>query len=663
MTTVFNIPIQQIRGVSWQDVQEEIRGDFTPRPHREPVSLREACETDIKQAMERIYRIARKYSSFPAGARGTRPVHDWKVATTGCEKCTNRDGFTCHADHCHSDACYCEDCNAPNVLHQTVAYEIAMAMAGGAKLCLDTNLQAFLHFAASEVDRFGSFQSPYHPSMRTLMRAFHLGVGVRKFDTQVHEATVTQVYNMVEPTRGNFTKTQFLGACALVRQNALCLKETMYVHPVRVRDLARCSKMSAWGVRAVLVSMTSGWSRDKNWQHSHIDWDKVAKLCALTGRRRKMAILNEMQRLIDEDLDRYSNHNPKKCLPKWDVCKLVHGDTPDNVFGSDLLTPYELSKLDVKSWRKLAPYFNDLGHHDKQDAVTGALRAQRAFGPQGAVRWMEMANKVVQSDRGEMPWHAATHWLPHNPYDGMGDWLIARFNPSQPTPTDVLYAVANGWSERMAGMSIREAYEKLLQEGYQGLLLPIDVVSAVTAATLSKEQAKEFGDNWVSRERRPYSAVPAPCASTGVRRLHDDDPHGPLLGLFTGCCQHPWSAAASSAIHGSTSPNGAFWVIERHGKIVAQSWVWRHGDSLCLDSLEIRHGHIDSATALKMMQEAARSVIGRLGITKVVGGSGYHDKPNPFPVKALDTPSGCYTDARSQTYIAGLTGGESCDEG
>lgn len=60
------------------------------------------------------------------------------------------------------------------------------------------------------------------------------------------------------------------------------------------------------------------------------------------------------------------------------------------------------------------------------------------------------------------------------------------------------------------------------------------------------------------------------------------------LGIMTNCCQFLGGAGEECAKHGISSPNGGFYVLyDNHKKIVAQSWVWRDDQVLCLDSIEI----------------------------------------------------------------------------
>lgn len=52
-------------------------------------------------------------------------------------------------------------------------------------------------------------------------------------------------------------------------------------------------------------------------------------------------------------------------------------------------------------------------------------------------------------------------------------------------------------------------------------------------------------------------------------------------------CLTPNGKAASCLRHGAMNPNGRFFKVEYYDKIVAYSWVWRAGDVICFDNIEV----------------------------------------------------------------------------
>lgn len=136
--------------------------------------------------------------------------------------------------------------------------------------------------------------------------------------------------------------------------------------------------------------------------------------------------------------------------------------------------------------------------------------------------------------------------------------------------------------------------------------------------------------------------------------LDKDDPRGIFLGEYTGCCQHPKGAGKECAEHGHKSSEGAFFVIEKQGKIVAQSWVWRLENTLVFDNIEGGYG--DKEVLADLYYQAAKKFVGTLGIENVYVGtagsdvriaSDYYDfgrKPDGY---------GGYTDSRSVWVLEG----------
>ena len=69
--------------------------------------------------------------------------------------------------------------------------------------------------------------------------------------------------------------------------------------------------------------------------------------------------------------------------------------------------------------------------------------------------------------------------------------------------------------------------------------------------------------------------------------LRLDDMEGLVVGNKTDCCFTVLGNGYSCLKHAVTSRNGRILVIKKNNKILAHSWVWRNGDLLCLDNIEI----------------------------------------------------------------------------
>jgi hypothetical protein len=165
-------------------------------------------------------------------------------------------------------------------------------------------------------------------------------------------------------------------------------------------------------------------------------------------------------------------------------------------------------------------------------------------------------------------------------------------------------------------------------------------------------------------------SVPAPkinadgASGCSLVQLDKSDPRALFAGIHTGCCQHPAGDGASCAWHAHESPNGAIWaVFAPSGRMVAQAWVWRDGQALCLDNIEagaLANNPDMRQAVVRLFQQAAQAAIGRLGIGQVLLGQGYMDGwlGSAFAgftsaINPLSKPANCYTDAHRVWALAG----------
>lgn len=96
-------------------------------------------------------------------------------------------------------------------------------------------------------------------------------------------------------------------------------------------------------------------------------------------------------------------------------------------------------------------------------------------------------------------------------------------------------------------------------------------------------------------KQRTFSSIPRIENTTdmhGVKYTYEilrlDDPLAMAIGTLTDCCQELNNCAEVCMEHSMVDKNGRIFVIrDEDGNIVAQSWVWRNGDVLCFDNIEI----------------------------------------------------------------------------
>ena len=232
---------------------------------------------------------------------------------------------------------------------------------------------------------------------------------------------------------------------------------------------------------------------------------------------------------------------------------------------------------------------------------------------------------------------------------------------------------ANSWEAVVAsgghvGMSLRELKTLLASLQYRDVR-SVEFARECARWGVSQDDFDTLQTRWLAalaairRESIPFVSL-----SDGEYRLYrlaKDDPRGIFLGLYTDCCQHPDGAGSSCAWHGHESSDGAFFVVEYRGQIIAQAWAWRRMDHsvgrsiLVLDNIEVLGGDPGRKEVVKsLFVRAAQALVGRLGIAQVNVGVGYTDinlagiSP-AYGAGYIAPPSGLYSDARTQLVLAG----------
>lgn len=79
-------------------------------------------------------------------------------------------------------------------------------------------------------------------------------------------------------------------------------------------------------------------------------------------------------------------------------------------------------------------------------------------------------------------------------------------------------------------------------------------------------------------------------------------------GETSSSCLTPAGKAASCLKHGASSPHGRFFKVMINGYILAYSWIWRAGNTLCFDNIEvtdeIKKNNIDENTIIELYKKA-----------------------------------------------------------
>lgn len=109
---------------------------------------------------------------------------------------------------------------------------------------------------------------------------------------------------------------------------------------------------------------------------------------------------------------------------------------------------------------------------------------------------------------------------------------------------------------------------------------------------------------------------------------------------FAPSCLTPNGKAATCLFHGATNPNGRFFKVTFQNQIVAYSWVWRSGDILCFDNIEVTKKLLEIPNHDKIISEIYLEVAKRImeltqneenkGIKLVTLGKNDNDYPNSY---------------------------------
>ncbi len=154
-----------------------------------------------------------------------------------------------------------------------------------------------------------------------------------------------------------------------------------------------------------------------------------------------------------------------------------------------------------------------------------------------------------------------------------------------------------------------------------------DVAEIAAELKLSQREFEDYQNFFLKTPEKKSTMLPNVVVEKGeykFRKLDDHDKIGPFLGLLTDCCQHLHNAGDTCAKAGWRDPESGFYVVEKDGKIVAQSWAWRgKKGELCFDSIE-GLGNVNVNIIAELYKEAARQLVGKMGITRVtVGDTSY----------------------------------------
>ena len=136
----------------------------------------------------------------------------------------------------------------------------------------------------------------------------------------------------------------------------------------------------------------------------------------------------------------------------------------------------------------------------------------------------------------------------------------------------------------------------------EGLFRFIGCSNRIVSETLS------LHDQMLSRISSTIPRITGTKDEYSYEILRLDNMEALTIGNRTDCCFTVLGNGYSCLKHSLTSKNGRILVIKKDNEILAHSWIWRNGDLLCLDNIEISK-KISSVNFLHVYLEIADKLI------------------------------------------------------
>lgn len=176
-------------------------------------------------------------------------------------------------------------------------------------------------------------------------------------------------------------------------------------------------------------------------------------------------------------------------------------------------------------------------------------------------------------------------------------------------------------------------------------------------------------DVYEKMQKRTSSTIPKVKGTAGkyeYEMLDLTDTTQMIVGNITTCCFAFGEHAEKSLIYSCTNPDNRIFVIKENGKIVAQSWVWRNGNTVCFDNIEIKgvaqnagikFWHVYEEASKEIIKISEQSENNKEKIQLVTVGEGCSKielKGEPLQCEKIPLcrNKSIYTDARTQVIAA-----------
>lgn len=201
------------------------------------------------------------------------------------------------------------------------------------------------------------------------------------------------------------------------------------------------------------------------------------------------------------------------------------------------------------------------------------------------------------------------------------------------------------------------------------ILLPNEKEISNTIKLAGLEYKDKIADVYDKMQKRCLASIPKVKGMAGEYEYEILDLVDPIqmnVGYYTNCCFTFGGAAESSLIHACTNEDSRIFVIKKDGKVVAQSWVWRNGNTMCFDNIEVygvsekagsKFWHVYEQASNEILNISQKCETNAKKIQLVTIGMGFTDinlRGKKLQCEKIPLPknSKLYTDANDQVIVA-----------
>lgn len=358
-----------------------------------------------------------------------------------------------------------------------------------------------------------------------------------------------------------------------------------------------------------------------------------------------------------------------RALPRADQIKLV-APTNKGVWGafhrfvpkveSLVQLPREqIERFPIKQYLQVSRYL-EVAFFNQDERANLAYRIAATFGSEwkGWIRRIEKGTSLRLGNSYRI--HDGCYWLPTNPLPGFVSWLRNQdIDRVLSAPADFgkvvsYWPILSNEDRKCGSVELLRRIDKLaINIRLEGCGLDHRAFAVESLQWGARpHDLKGLEEKFTKYREVLAETIPFVRVTNGkytLESLQRGDPVGPWLGQYTDCCQYPSGVGESCAWHGTTDPNGGFWVVRESEDIVAQGWVWRNGDTLVIDNVEAKGRNRRMQSLITLFEVAARQAIGRLEVKQVNIGTGGSDIDLPWPeTTVIYPPDNCYSDARGE---------------